>query len=60
MQNMFSVLLNLSPKQNLISKHNSLTLLRDTNSLPPAASGLGVLTTDSKAPVVPQSTVISA
>ena len=40
-------------------KYNSLTLLRDTNSLSPTASGLGVLATNSETPVVPQTTVIS-
>ena len=37
-------------------KHS--TLLRDTYSLSSATSGLGVLTTDTKTPIVPQPTVV--
>ena len=37
-----------------------LTLLRDTNSLSSATSCLGVLSTDTETPVVPQPTVVPA
>lgn len=42
----------------LKKRSRSSPLLRDTNSLPSATSCLGVLSTNTEAPVVPQTSVI--
>lgn len=47
-----------SNPQTLLNMKTS-TLLGDTDSLSSAAGGLGMLPTNTKAPVVPQTTVIS-
>lgn len=39
---------------------SSSTLLGDTNSLSTTTGGLGVLSTDTKTPVVPETTVVPA